>query len=379
MSTQEVKFTAVGDITLGDHPMCAGFGAYSRFKDESPIFPFEKIQHIFQKADLSFGNLECAHSYVGLNKKDYHSIQMRGDPGHIQGLVEAGLDVVNVANNHTMQHGKEAFLDSIQALTAHDIKSCGASPQNHLIAEPSIIEANGISIAFLGYSLRPRQYFEYEPLYTEGHEKGITNDIHKIRDEVDIVIVSMHWGDEFIQRPSPEEIRLARHIIDAGANLIIGHHPHVLRGIEKYNNGYIVYSLGNFVCDMVWDESLRTSLIFECKLTPNGIKDVKLVPVYINNDFQPEQLAGKKAQTVLSKIDTLSQQLNAETLSNFELLTNNYLQEADTAQLRNRNQSYLFFLIWFWKYPPTILIQQLVTFFRNRFHEITRADKKTSA
>ena len=86
-----------------------------------------------------------------------------------------------------------------------------------MVTEPTIIEKNGVTIAFLGYSLRPRQYFEYEPLYTEGRRDGIIEDIQKVRDETDIIIVSLHWGDEFIQRPSPEEIRLARNVIDAGA------------------------------------------------------------------------------------------------------------------------------------------------------------------
>ncbi|MDB4516750.1 CapA family protein, partial [Crocinitomicaceae bacterium] len=356
-------------ITLGDHPMCAGYGAYSRFRKETPVFPFEKVKHLFLSSDLSFGNLECSHSEINLRKNDLGSIQMRGDPRHIQGLVEAGIDIVNVANNHSMQHGKEVFLDSLKNLESHGVHYCGASKTSHLVAESTVIKKNGLSIGFLGYSLRPRQYFEYEPLYTEGHEEGIINDIKKLRPEIDVIVVSLHWGDEFIQRPSPEEIRIARSIIDAGANLIIGHHPHVLRGVEKYQHGYIAYSLGNFICDMVWDDPLRSSLIFQCDFTKNGIQNVELVPAFINDNFQPELLDGEKASHLLSEIEAYSKQLSEESLSSFEALSSAYVRDADEAQQANRRKCHIFFLSRVWKFPFVIMVQQFATFFRNRVHE----------
>jgi poly-gamma-glutamate synthesis protein (capsule biosynthesis protein) len=370
MTDDLIKFSAVGDVTLGDHPMCVGFGAYSRFKKESTHFPFEKVKPVFQSSDLTFGNLECSHSNLNLRKNDLGSIQMRGDPRHIQGLIEAGIDLVNVANNHSMQHGKEVFLDSLKNLESHGILYCGASPDNHLVAVPRVVKKNGLAIGFLGYSLRPRQYFEYEPLYTEGHEEGIIGDISKIRTEVDIIVVSLHWGEEFIQRPSPEEMRLARSIIDAGANLIIGHHPHVLRGVEKHHDGYIVYSLGNFICDMVWDEKLRNSLIFQCDFTREGISNVNLIPTYINNDFQPEVIEGEKALSLLNEIEKLSKKLNEESLTNLDSLSSAYIRDADEAQQANRRKCHKFFLFRIYKFPFFIVLQQFKTYFRNRIHEL---------
>lgn len=376
MNDQSVRFSAVGDITLGDHPLCAGFGAYSRFRKEEPLFPFLKSLEVLQRSELLFGNLECSHSTVGLKESDLRSAQMRGDPRHIPALVTAGFKVVNVANNHSMQHGNEVFLDSVRQLQAHNIACCGiAADAQATSARPVIIEKNGLKIGFLGYSLRPRQYFEHVPLYAEGHPEPMVRDVAALRRQVDALVVSVHWGEEFIQQPSPEEIRLARRLVDAGADIIIGHHPHVLRGIEQYGRGHIVYSLGNFVCDMVWDDTLRTSLIFECTFSREGVRDVRLVPTYTNSDFQPEVLNGDRARSVLAALELLDQRIGKGPVSDLAAASQSYMQEADTVHRHIRAKSHRFFLSRFWKYPGRMLFQQLGTYVKNRLHERLGANR----
>lgn len=370
MSNRSIKFSAVGDITLGDHPLCVGFGAYSRFRKEEPLFPFLKALKVLQRSELLFGNLECVHSQVGLRSNDYNSIQMRGDPRHIEGLVAAGFKVVNVANNHSLQHGKEAFLDSIENIERSGIACCGlAGDAKANKAKPAIIHKNGLSVGFLGYSLRPRQYFEHIPLYAEGHPEAMEQDVQALRKETDAVVVSLHWGEEFIQRPSPDEINLARRLVDVGADLIIGHHPHVLRGIEHHGRGVIVYSLGNFVCDMVWDDTLRTSLIFECTISGDGIQSVTLVPTYTNKDYQPEILVKEDAVAVQRQLNQLKDEIEEKSGLNPATASQRYIQDADSVHRHIRAKSHRFFLSRFWKYPASILIQQLGTYIKNRIHE----------
>lgn len=370
MNDHSVRFSAVGDITLGDHPLCAGFGAYSRFRKEEPVFPFRKSLEVLQRSELLFGNLECSHSNVGLKENDLRSVQMRGDPRHIPALVTAGFKVVNVANNHSMQHGNEVFLDSVRQLQAHNIACCGiAADAKAISAKPVIIQKNGLKIGFLGYSLRPRQYFEHVPLYAEGHPEPMVRDVVALRSQVDALVVSVHWGEEFIQKPSPEEIQLAHRLVDAGADIIIGHHPHVLRGIEQYGRGYIVYSLGNFVCDMLWDDTLRTSLIFECTFARAGVRDVRLVPTYTNSDFQPEVLSGDSARSILANLELLDQRIDKAPVVDLATASQRYLQEADAAHRHIRAKSHRYFLSNFWRFQPRIVIQQLRTYFKNRIHE----------
>ncbi|MGB9614356.1 MAG: CapA family protein, partial [Fervidobacterium sp.] len=154
-----VRFSAVGDISLGDHPLCVGFGAHSKFKDLQVTFPYQYVTDVLHKADILFGNLECTLSEKGLKKGNYRSVQMRGKAEYVKGLVEAGFKILNVANNHSMQHGREAFLETVNLLESHGIQCCGVKDENHPGTKPSILEMNGMKIAFLGYSLRPRQYF----------------------------------------------------------------------------------------------------------------------------------------------------------------------------------------------------------------------------
>lgn len=370
-----VSLAAVGDIALGDHPLCVGFGVYSKFKNLPPEYPFEHVLNEFSNSDIVFGNLECTLSCHGLRGDRLNSVQMRGHPRLVEGLVKAGFNMFNLANNHSMQHGREPFLETVKLLKDHNISFCGVNIEDHLIGRPSIIEVNEIKIAFLGYSLRPRQYFNDNPFYSEGHLDRIIKDVEDNKQRVDIVVVSLHWGEEFIEQPSPEEIKMARNIIESGANLIIGHHPHVLRGIEHYKHGIIVYSLGNFVCDMSWDEHLRESLIFNCRITKSGISDIELTPIYINDNYQPEVLVNERGKALLKRIDKLTEKLSQETLTRFDEKSKGYQRNAHEVLQRYRIKSQKHFLANLRRYQIWILLQQIGNYVKPRISSLV--SKKT--
>jgi poly-gamma-glutamate synthesis protein (capsule biosynthesis protein) len=360
---QSVVLHAVGDITLGDHPLCAGFGTHSRNRRRPPAFTLEHVMPLLERADLRFGNLECTLSEHGLQQNDYHSIQMRGQPGYLNGLVTSGFEVLNVANNHSMQHGPRPFTETAELLRGAGIKVCGVDDgKGSSIAATVVVK--GLRIAFVGYSQRPRQYFTQRPLYAEGQKDGILADVRAARAAHDIVIVSLHWGDEFIQQPSPADVSLAHAIIDGGADLIIGHHPHVLRGVERYGRGWIVYSLGNFVCDMLWSETLRETAICECRLSTKGVERVLLLPMRINDESQPVPLVAEEATRLRSTLDRLSAALPRENDSIPE-----YEVAANLAHARERRRSHLYFLRNSYRFPPRILAAQLRTYFKNRMAE----------
>jgi poly-gamma-glutamate synthesis protein (capsule biosynthesis protein) len=365
---RSVVLHAVGDIALGDHPLCTGFGTHSRSRQQPPTFPFQHVAEVLARADIRFGNLECTLSERGLRPNDYHSVQMRGHAEYVAGLAAADFKVVNVANNHSMQHGAEPFTDTVDMLRAAGIAVCGVRDGN--ASAPVYVTTRGLRVSFLGYSLRPRQYFTQEPLYAEGRERDIITDVRGVRRHCDVCVVSLHWGDEFIDRPSPADVQLAHAIVDEGADLIIGHHPHVLRGVERYGRGWIVYSLGNFVCDMLWEEQLRETAICECRMTPDGVEDVRLIPARINDHCQPVPLCGEAAGPLERRLADLNLALSRPQAGPKQPeVTDEYEEAAHLAHSTQRTRSHRYFLRNAYRFPPRILVAQLLTYARNRLAE----------
>ena len=166
-------------------------------------FPFEHVAPVLRDGHIIFGNLACVLSNNNFVKGRLSSLQLRGSPDSANGLKQAGFNVVSVTNNHSMDHGIEAFEETIETLRVRNIMPVG------------LIDSSGNCIPHV----------------------------------VQRAGVFLHWGNEYIQRPSPEQVRLAHTLIDNGADIISGHHPHCLQGIENYKSRLIVYSLGNFVFD----------------------------------------------------------------------------------------------------------------------------------
>jgi len=277
---------AVGDIILGDHPHFYGIGVRSAI-EKNKLYIFEKVEHIFSEGDIVFGNLETVLSDYG-KTKSYKSLILRGKPEFVEQLKKGHFNLINIANNHIQQHGKQCLFDTIDILQKREIRIIGLDNlQPQVISSPK-----GIKLGFLGYSLRPEQY-EKDAIYSLADKNKIISDINRIKEKVNYIVISLHWGDEYITFPSAEQIDLAHKIIDAGADVIIGHHPHVLQPIESYNNKIIAYSLGNFVSDMYLDAT-KNSAILKIIFDKEGIRDCCLIPIYINNNFQPEPMADNK-------------------------------------------------------------------------------------
>lgn len=286
-TTLSILFTAVGDLQLGDSPTCVGHGFLSRHRTtelaEAILGPCEE----FLRADVLFGNLETTLSPAGDRSISRNELQMRGIPRFASSLRAAGFDVVNVANNHTMQHGSTAFKETAITLDEAGVKCCGLRGTGPWSSKPVRIRRHGIDLGLLGYSLRPRHSVIVEPLYAEGTRDGILRDVSRLRAELRNVVVSLHWGEEFVPVPSAAEMRLGHEIIEAGAAVIVGHHPHVVRPIERHGDGIIAYSLGNFIGDMVWYEPFRTGAILRCSIGEGGARAADAIHTHLNRDFLP--------------------------------------------------------------------------------------------
>jgi len=228
-------------------------------------YPFRETASLLSSANITFGNLEspiienCPTTSAGMifcARKE-----------SIEGLKSAGFDVLSIANNHILNYGGKGLEETRNLLETNNI----LPSQNEI----TIYRYNDINFGFLSFDL-----VTYPSLSPLSH-------ISLISPTVDILIVSLHWGAEYQKEPSEEQKKLARQIIDAGAKIIIGHHPHVIQPTEEYHNGLIFYSLGNFVFDQPWSEETKKGNIAKIIFAGKNIKSYELIPVYIKDYCQP--------------------------------------------------------------------------------------------
>ncbi len=296
--------SAVGDIMLGDLPACSGFGVGSMIAQHGPRFPFLKCQDVLRDSNIVVGNLEVVLSPFDPKSDHFDSTHLRAQPEAVEGLVWAGFNVLSLANNHIMQHGREAVHHTIKLLSNHGIAYTGIADAQHGVSNLAVVDKGGVRLGFLGYNFRPEQYKQGPRIDVAGSRELVLRDIEEVRGKVDFIVLSLHWGEEFIPRPSAEQVRLGREIIDAGAQIVLGHHPHILQGVEKYRGGIIAYSLGDFVFDF-WQERLRRSMILRLVLDDAKKIDYEIRPVLINRQWQPIALDGEQAIDMKRKIEAL--------------------------------------------------------------------------
>lgn len=247
-------------------------------------WPFLKIAKYLSKADLLFGNLESPISDKGFKVGSIYSF--RAEPKSIEGLKYCGFDILSLANNHAFDYGREALEDTFLRLKAAEIDYVGAN-------FPLIKEIKETKIAFLAYTNLGSPYWGINWADWNNLEE-IKKDIEETKNKADILIVSLHAGEEYSSEPNQFQIEFSQAAIEAGADLIVGHHPHVIQRSEKYKNGYIFYSLGNFVFDQGFSEETMRGQIIEILIENGKIRDAIPKEIKINDFFQPEILGNEE-------------------------------------------------------------------------------------
>jgi len=306
----ELRIAAVGDIMLGG----TGTPEFERFGYD---YPFEKTRTLLKQSHIVFGNLEgplthTDHEAVA-KKYRYRSAPEKVAPA----LLNAGFNVVSLANNHTMDQGAEGLRHTIDALNLVGIKHTGAGMNLAEARTPAILEASGARVAFLAYTLTfPEEFWATaeRPGSPFGHDTQVRADIAAARQHADIVLVSFHWGQEGKTELRDYQKQLGRAAIDAGATAVIGHHPHVLQGVERYKHGVILYSLGNFAFGTYGPEAFR-SAVAELTFREKKLAELRLHPLNVRNAevvFQPLPLAGAAADKVVAELQQISKPLGTQ-------------------------------------------------------------------
>jgi poly-gamma-glutamate synthesis protein (capsule biosynthesis protein) len=301
-SEARVSFCAVGDVLLDR-------GVRKKITAHGIDYPFEFVSSFVNGFDLAFCNLECPVSYRGVSTGKVYCF--RADTGFFAGVKNAGFNVFSLANNHTIDWGKTACMDTKDIIEKNCLHAVGVGKNQTEARTPVIIHKNGLVFAFFAYVGTPLEgiiWAKSKPGPAQASIEEIVCDVKSVRPFVDYVIVSIHWGIEYTHTPMKRQILGAHEIIDAGADLIIGHHPHVLQSIELYKDRFILYSLGNFVFDQ-HKQYQRESAIFSCIFQKGSIDSLAVHPVYLEN-FRPQLVKDSAYARIAEKIKRYSRGYN---------------------------------------------------------------------
>lgn len=298
--TIQLTVSAAGDCTLGKDAAAAYSTSLNAFFDARGASYFlEDVKNIFSQDDLTIVNMEG--TLTDSENIVEKSFNFKADPAYAGILTEGSVEAVNLANNHSRDYREEGYTDTIGALDDAGILNFGYD-------RTATTEIHGLKVTMLGYNLLSKR---------ESTTEQMKESVAKAKMEGgNLVIVSFHWGKERQYTPLEYQKEAAHAAIDAGADLVLGHHPHVLQGVEKYNGHYICYSLGNFCFGGNKNPSDKDTMIFQQTFTfdkGNLVDDdqVRIVPCSLSsstkkNDYRPRILNGKEKERVKQKIQKMS-------------------------------------------------------------------------
>ncbi|MEX2461866.1 MAG: CapA family protein [Paenibacillaceae bacterium] len=296
-----IHLTFVGDILLAS-------GVETLMKKNGYNYPYTDVKDFLQRPDLTIADLETPITDRGeLIKKEYN---YRSSPLALPALKEAGIDLVNLANNHVMDYGTEGLLDTFDHLDHTGILRVGAGHDAAEAFEPVIVVKNGMKIAFLGFShvvpdVSWKAGVKHPGVADTYDYKGPVLAIEKARAKADLVVVITHWGVERTDTPVTYQTDLAHRFIDAGADLVIGSHPHVLQSIEAYKGKWIAYSLGNFIFTTNSVKETLETFVLNASCTKDRQCSLGVIPI-LTKYAKPERMSAEQGQALYDRISAVS-------------------------------------------------------------------------
>lgn len=289
---KKVTMIATGDVI----PARSVNTQVSRRKDFT--WPYLKTVDVLQDANITFINLEtpliadCPITVEGMI--------FCGDAQNVDGLVFAGVDIANLANNHAGNHGLTGINSTRDLLQKNGIQVVGTGG-------PIYKEVHNIRFAFLGYN---DIGYKQDPLAWTDEDK-IASDIKQAKENSDIIVVTYHWGVEYRDQPDSRQKQLAHFTIDAGADLVIGNHPHWIQPVEMYKGKLITYAHGNFVFDQQWSLKTKQGVVGKYTFYNKQLTDVEFLPVLIQDYGQPSFLEGGRKQEIVDDMKKRSELLQS--------------------------------------------------------------------
>lgn len=310
-SSIEVLLTSAGDCTIGTDPrfdVSTSLPTMVRRHNNDYSYLFKNAVPIFEKDDITIVNLET--TFTNAQARADKTFTFKAQPEFAKALNLGSIEGVNISNNHTHDFLDKGFNDTIETLKQYNINYFGEGNR-------WIKEVKGVKFGFLGY-----QGWNNNDKFMDKLKK----DIGELKDQGCIVVINFHWGEEGRYYPNSTQKSIARYAVDQGADLIIGHHPHVVQGLEKYKDKIICYSLGNFCFGGNSNPSDKDTFVLQTKFSFNNNKlvkyDVRVIPFSISsvkytNDYCPTPLSGSEKERLLEKINKISFNLETKVTDSF--------------------------------------------------------------
>lgn len=270
-------------------------------RKENFKWPFEETAELLRSADITLINLESP--LVENCPLTNEGMIFCGNQKHIEGLEFAGVDVASLENNHIENYGVKGVESTIELLNQSQILTVRADT-------PAFKNVKGVKFAFLAYDdlVNPQ-----DTLLTPNIEK-IMQEIETAKKSADIVVVSLHWGAEYVRQPAKRLQDLAHLAIDAGADLIIGNHPHWIQPVEIYKDKLVTYAHGNFIFDQMWSQETKEGVLGKYTFYDEQIIDAQFFPIYIKNYGQATWPDAKRKEKILNKMREASMELELNTM-----------------------------------------------------------------
>ena len=271
----------VNRILLGGDVMLSRYvGIVARAKGD-PGWPLHDVSVLLSSADIAFANLESPFSNRG--RVVDKGMLFKAEPEMIQALERAGIDIVSTANNHARDCGRYGVEYTLDWLQQHGIAAVGTAPTGEAARRGTVLERNGVRFGFLAYTYDQSNgnHADLDDRIAMMDGAQVAGDVKSMLERADVVTVSMHAGVEYQRRPNAQQQQFAHAAIDAGASVVVGHHPHVTQPVESYGNGVIFYSLGNLVFDQFQQKETQRGWIGDVRFAGKRMAEYSVIPVDI--------------------------------------------------------------------------------------------------
>jgi poly-gamma-glutamate synthesis protein (capsule biosynthesis protein) len=308
----EITFNAVGDIIPGRK-------VAMKMAQNGVLYPFRDVAPYVRDADIVYADLECPLS--DRYPPPYQGVDFIAPSRTIEGIKLCGIDIVSLANNHSTNFGTGAFTDTLQLLQANGIAYVGGGYNADEAYRRAVMDVKGVRISFLDYNSilgsvnatasRPGvAWIDMQPFAPDdpGDIAMVQEAVRAAKRDSDFVVASFHWSEEYKKIPSASQKKVAHAACDAGADMVIGTHPHCIQSLEWYGDSFIAYSLGNFVFDQMWADYTRQGIILRCRLAGADLVDIEVLPYLIHDYCRPvvlDQASGRRIVDELLAISDL--------------------------------------------------------------------------